>query len=91
MPMFLSKRLVVAISLATAANSAPAQNPDQSLPPSENALPERIADIRETPNNVSVRGSAVQPDGRTTSLLVGCFVSDRPRFNALFTGTAHRP
>jgi hypothetical protein len=91
MPMFLSKRLVVAISPAIAANSAAAQNPDQSLPPSENALPERIADIRETPNSVSVKGSVVQPGSRTKSLHVGCFVFDPPRFNALFTGTAHRP
>ena len=89
--MFLGKRRVIAISLATAANLAAAQNPDQPLPPLENALPERIADIRKTPNNVSVRGSVVQLYRRTTSLLVGCFVFDPPRFNALLTGTAHCP
>ena len=60
-------------------------NPDQSLSPLQNALPERIAGIRETPNNVSVRGSVVQPGGRTKRLHVGCFVFDPPRFNTLFT------
>ena len=73
-----SKRLDVAISLATAANLASAQNPDQSLPSLGNALPELIADIRETPNNVSVRGSVVQSgaEPKTSSLVVSYFIRD---------------
>jgi hypothetical protein len=65
--MFLTKRLVVTISLVAAANFAAV----------ENTVPERIDEIRESPTDVVVRGSRVQPDGRTTNLVVGCSRLDR--------------
>ena len=70
--MFLTKRLVVTISLVAAANWAAAQDTDRWLQHFENTVPERIDEIRESPIAVVVRGSRVQPDGRTTNLVVGC-------------------
>jgi hypothetical protein len=68
--VFRRTRVVIVLSLAALVNSAVGQNIGPSPPLLQDVLPERVEEIRETPNGISVRGSLVQPDGRNATCLV---------------------